>query len=30
MATITMSPTLYNDTLFVGCSSAEENAAFFS
>lgn len=28
MATITMSPTLYNTTLFVGTSSAEENAAF--
>ncbi|KAK1757054.1 quinon protein alcohol dehydrogenase-like superfamily [Echria macrotheca] len=28
MATITMSPTLYNGTLFVGCSSGEENAAY--
>jgi len=29
LATITMSPTLYRGTLYVGVSSAEENAAFF-
>ncbi|KAH6632578.1 quinon protein alcohol dehydrogenase-like superfamily [Chaetomium tenue] len=30
LATITSSPTLYNNTLFVGVSSAEENAAYFT
>ncbi|KAK3390293.1 quinon protein alcohol dehydrogenase-like superfamily [Podospora didyma] len=30
LATITASPTLYSDMLFVGVSSAEENAAFFT
>ncbi|EAQ87370.1 hypothetical protein CHGG_03989 [Chaetomium globosum CBS 148.51] len=30
LATITSSPTLYDNTLFVGVSSAEENAAYFT